>query len=1352
MYLFHIKNPRNIIKLGEKPRLEEKGPYGCAVRSSGARSGKQGAALLISRARNRRLRVARYIKQNYKYDIRFSDDDSSVVTYKEWNYFQPVRDSSHCKIMFFRMNKAKYSAQFADCPGRSCDCRDDTEVITVVNAKFLSLVAKWTHHGLLAMLGQQVFETIEESFTSRGKFQRSVKSELLPELLETTFEFRRAVHASTALQNVHDQIVLAHGDAVALSAFTDTLDDDVVLDVEGSSLYSPAALIAAQGELLECNETVQLSPSEAALLLDGNETFSIFNYEVGVPLWISAARHVGLVAESLVSSHGDELAYNELVKMLNTTFGCGRRRRCEAKVRGITDFLYDSADGWFGTAAAREILLHEWSGTRNMSAPGCDVGMYRGGEYTKSVEKTVICFDGNSSCLLTYSCAWSLGPFRRFYGGAEAPPLNLSIADIVINNELTSTRNDLGIYRDANLVSWWEAYEYCNLTSAGDYTGCNGMKDSVQSATYSLPFAMSKIEGRQAEFANVSSGLAAQYQQQVCGIAAWLYEGWGMQDRWIETYVADYFNDRLVRVPYTFRAGALADLGYAQWGGGYITSILWSIPAVNNIDRKGYWKFAPEDYQTRLIEFTSQAAMVGYNTMNLSVEDSKVLLRLLASKDADAVGLRRQIIKQHTTYYCDGSDNGMIEGDWSDSGCERTTGGFFMLQNVFANFSFYPESLNTSTEPVRKAWWDHIGGLLSQSYDSNGEECDQIQLYYETCQQNSDQPGYKDWLINCDQWMTRVTNPTLGIYCDDDKILAINTPEYHNYQSLVDHPYPRKRGNVIAAHLYEWATDRVLFEERLWCFNPEICDYKKSGMFTEQRVRDVLFEGYTDPLAIKILNWDLAPRNLSLRCRNRTVNYFTEDCRPVYTNDCTEDGYEVLWHGGPDPNIPNANESVIMHVGRQSDQRHQWFSPEVQLPFGLGEFDNPAFAIYAGQLWNNSKFQKDRVCAHRHLAGPKNRYRSCTMEIETGRHNLQQIQRVRRWYGNDTLSGGEDFEMSIRVEGNLGNQFKPELWEGFKTYPFPSGYFMRMEGLSYKSADNWTIIAGDELLQLQLTRMDQYKSVDYNLADQGMKIALEYPTYYQLAEMNQTDFFSVKPNRYIVPQESWDAARLRAGRALRDTLGERYSVPIGMSSIEGLAGFPVFLSTPHHYGNKDWGGKEYTFFHFAKAPFKADNTDKEDRIAHWYFSDIEPISGRVVRRARRLQWAFRLERTSLFPFLMYSQGYCKVPTNDFNENGYGCFCFIPAWWVDDEYVLDERGTLELYNRTLLTVPERVLNTGLIGALGGALITVLGTMIVMCVTPPKRARRAFCAQHRVIRPPPPRAPSLADTTSRKRRSS
>ena len=258
-----------------------------------------------------------------------------------------------------------------------------------------------------------------------------------------------------------------------------------------------------------------------------------------------------------------------------------------------------------------------------------------------------------------------------------------------------------------------------------------------------------------------------------------------------------------------------------------------------------------------------------------------------------------------------------------------------------------------------------------------------------------------------------------------------------------------------------------------------------------------------------------------------------------------------------------------------------------------------------------------------------------------------------------------------------------------------------------------------------------------------MKIALEYPTYYQLAEMNKTDFFSVSPNRYIVPQESWDAARLRAGRALRDTLGERYTVPIGMSSIEGLAGFPVFLSTPHHYGNKDWGGKEYTFFHFLRAPFKADNTDKEDRIAHWYFSDIEPISGMVVRRARRLQWAFRLERTSLFPFLMYSQGYCKVPTNDFNENGYGCFCFIPAWWVDDEYVLDERGTLELFNRTLLTVPERVLNTGLIGALGGAVITVLGTMIVMRRSPPPSPPKAragvLCSVRNVIVRIPPHPP-------------
>merc|ERR1711988_1214694 len=88
-----------------------------------------------------------------------------------------------------------------------------------------------------------------------------------------------------------------------------------------------------------------------------------------------------------------------------------------------------------------------------------------------------------------------------------------------------------------------------------------------------------------------------------------------------------------------------------------------------------------------------------------------------------------------------------------------------------------------------------------------------------------------------------------------------------------------------------------------------------------------------------------------------------------------------------------------------------------------------------------------------------------------------------------------------------------------------------------------------------------------------MDVFLSYPTYYTVLECcNHSTTVTVNPNRYIVTRDTWDMARQRAGSALRDTLGMRYTVPIAMSSMESLAGFPVFVSTPHHYGNKDWGG------------------------------------------------------------------------------------------------------------------------------------------------------------------------------------
>ncbi len=57
--------------------------------------------------------------------------------------------------------------------------------------------------------------------------------------------------------------------------------------------------------------------------------------------------------------------------------------------------------------------------------------------------------------------------------------------------------------------------------------------------------------------------------------------------------------------------------------------------------------------------------------------------------------------------------------------------------------------------------------------------------------------------------------------------------------------------------------------------------------------RDVIFEGYTDSLTVKLLNKGLATRNLAIRCSVPNVVRWDMYCRPVYDGDCTNTGFEV---------------------------------------------------------------------------------------------------------------------------------------------------------------------------------------------------------------------------------------------------------------------------------------------------------------------------------------------------------------------------------------------------------------------------------------------------------------------------
>lgn len=155
-----------------------------------------------------------------------------------------------------------------------------------------------------------------------------------------------------------------------------------------------------------------------------------------------------------------------------------------------------------------------------------------------------------------------------------------------------------------------------------------------------------------AEFATMR-----QYRGQVCAVAGHLYDKWSLQDHWHEVYVAA----SVARATgLEFVAGRLHDLGYAQWGGGYVTLALWGVPSVLNIERKGYWKFGMASYTTDFMEFHSQAMAIGYSNMNLTTADAQILLDALAGKGTEARIFRGSIGKVATSYRCDGSDGGNI--------------------------------------------------------------------------------------------------------------------------------------------------------------------------------------------------------------------------------------------------------------------------------------------------------------------------------------------------------------------------------------------------------------------------------------------------------------------------------------------------------------------------------------------------------------------------------------------------------------------------------------------------------------------------------------------------------------------
>lgn len=1323
--LFHVTNPQAFSTAGSKPRLEEKGAYA-------------------------------YVKRSFKYDVEWPHN-GELMRFKSWHYYNEVEDVDTCRLMFFRQGLSDYNENDPDHP-EGCSKSDD--LVTVFNPKFMLEMRDYGTHGLIGTLSQEIFERSERALTQG--FVRSVKTELMPEAFEAIWSYRRAVHASTVVEAISARLSWNMSTTNASVLFAGTDDDSTLASFVKTHLDPGTMGVFGAAPAVSRSGASALTTSEADALLRPTSPFGIINFSRGVPLWVGAGRYLRYIDPSPIGDGGAEANARAFIILQNETSDAFGRSRHDAGllVSAIASYLYEQ---WLFAPAVDVATALEWGGHDNARrSGGCDAGNY-------DIPKATTTRFRVADDYYMYHCHWGLSNASRSYyaydtsSSGRAEPLNATVARLVADRKKRDPTNALGVHHDENLIRLWQAYEYCNATKVGAPTTCAGMSQATSVALHELPLLLARAEGLTSTELYANSNATARVRTQVCAIAAHVFEEFAVNDTWHELFVADWMTKHTDLGSYEFSAHALDDLGYAQWAGGYVTTALWDVPSVSNIKRQGYWKFDDAAYTQDLLEFHSHAMAIGYTRMNLTVAEGRLLLRVLASASDTAALFRANIARLATTYYCDGSDcttaddaattcdisfvvrdnraeDGITDDadDISDlagtcepfgSFCDCAAGGdYFYTQNVFANFSATVPARSASTNG--NADFADAAALLDKVFMSSSDQCVSLEELYQACVFLETEPNHKVWVTNCDTWQTTISDGAFGIYCDETSILKVNTPYSHDYLSTTSHPYRRKRGNVVASWLKEWTWRKILTQGRIFCDNPESCNYASGAMFVTHTVRRILFEGYVDRLSVKLLNHQLAPHNLTVRCINRSALDYTELCYPVENVECSELGFEIV----------SATAPGVAQFSRNGSRAFEWYMPEIainlenlSIPLGAVHEEgaisaeralivkNPAFAIYPGKLLSPKidsdalresrqaepaavqddavvRFHKANDCVHRLLGGPR-LWRSCDITLDTGKRELVDVRRIVDWRGNTTLSSVPEYAADLPLSAGilLGDDFQlePLGWEGFKWYNY-SYKFFRFAGLDFRGNGSTIIVDPDILLVHELVRQSE-DDLDIGMADVANDFYVEWPTRRVAGASNYSRRAWIRGNRYETSRATFDAARFRASDRLSDTRGMSYTVPVGMASLQILSGTPLFLSLPHFFGNAMWNGEE-----FSEVTFDTD----EDRRLHSYYIDVEPITGQAIRDARRYQYSYRVERDALYPDIISSQRRCEVPTADFNRNGFGCFIFFPVWWVSEERVIDERHAIRV-KRDYLDTPLQVFQTAFYGLAAAASILMAG---------------------------------------------
>jgi hypothetical protein len=1275
-YIFNVSNAPEVIQRGYKPYVTEVGPYA-------------------------------YLKKSYKYEVIFDHEDFTKLTFKEYTMLEPSSDPKSCTRMYYRMDRAETSS-LDPCVGGVCECRDHEERLTIVNPLFLKMVWEETAPNILAYFSVDVYTVIKSLY--ENEFVNSTFNHLVSRALGEVYQFREQLQIYPLLVTmVHNISVETNYNYTAIGEmWTNNPDYEKECGLEefemGTSLvWQGARCPISSYDFINVDRTSLKEAATAAgysvtdaeiphakyLFMDNTTEYSFLNYEEGLTgyLGLAWALYDTYATQYIDFNNPDGHTMFNMTEAANLlarradllatrAFGSGytpdQGKGAEILIKNVAQYLakiFNKVDS-FGSANCpyRQMVYTEFA---NTSEP-------------------VIC---NVHGML---CVWQYGYMVENYG-SEYILDQTAVHDFVsIERKLNTNPNNLAYL--GNTVPWYNVWVYHNKVLGQNMTdACYDLEYSYNDALVTRPAGLYALQNE--ESSTNSTYLQFVYKQltasekenvfnAVTNISYLMFEAYPKLTAFHDYYVIRFINKyKEAEMTHHFTEGNWKEIGWAQWGGGFITELLTEVRTVYQVNRDGMWHWGAQDFWDGLMEYGAWCIKVGFPQAYIyDPYEARDVLIALADKSASGVAFRQHLVYTGTTFVGDGVAEHYINevGDIGEYA--------FTAEANRGNFSC-PDSLYNGACEV-----------LNVFYTSSAQNAYAVDAIFEKCkvEYQTANPYIQD-LSLCERFETSMTSPQQGIQVSETDVAG--NP----------HPYTKSRGNVLYEMLFSLTTD-LKIKSGLWCPNFDGCPYAWGGLFTSVKVRQVLFEGFTEPSVLRYLNMRYEEDSVSFSC----VENSEGECGKEILR-CNEAG--VYLH------LPGGQSKILSYSLNSKDE---YFTPYIEIVAGTNEIlyqyhmnesvvaryfeatsdssleilkiRNPFWAAYPAWHSTDVDFQKFHQCLKRTYFGMPNKFLSCRDMLNTGREEYQEARNQRQFYGNETLHffsprstvdriTGETlhFTGEMHVNGSRYMQHPGNMWYGFQTYNY--SYSGRTTGEMFGAYNIPRVFFKEHSISLELNQ-------NMFIYEWQKTLLLAMPIDDDFDVRNFTREKSLPIRRFQEWEESWRALG-ELGRPF-DSYGMEYVIPKDMASLEVLAEFPLYVGTPHAYGNALWGGTEFGHVQGYEA----------DITLHRTFIDYDPITGRNLRQAIRQQVNVRIEKGPMYPNVFSSQDRCVAPTKAFSANtGYGCFAYVPLLWIDDSRVMSNHVFYRLHDHFYMR-PGRTYLVQLLGLIVGTVITFVGLNIVI----------------------------------------